>query len=509
MTPSTDDPSIDFSGPKLVRSALSTQRVNAAQITGAVAHFKDGPGALSPFLDEGVFDRMVPKSAAEESTLECFSIASHGVGFVAFTALKAAGLGEAPRRTVELAPSSLMRERLGRMRLRSRLRPGSVVHDLRASRPSRLGYTDTAVSEYLVKLPADAAVRPRAMRVAGTRIAAWVWDERHALTFIHWPSSPPAPAGAWRTAEGPCIRFGVATPRHDVAARLDFGRLLLERCAELGYGVWVRDGDEPGAAYDYWRCLFSPEPAAEGRTGTLWRPVPMPHLGITCVGPAHRGTTVAIMRILEEADATVPVFSVATLDDLSFVHVVADAPHGGPPVRTGDPAPTALRRLFGLRGPVDRSDPRLAGFRVMATPFPVPTHDPTADKQSLWLAWTTPATHNALSLVIDSARTALTGALESLAPGVPKPSIEYLLCRAVSVDRLRGRAKVSLDLDAVAPEGAVIGKTGWLGRLCSEIESRWRADLSFRLGTPRVDVEVVWRESWLGRWSVLQRHEGR
>jgi hypothetical protein len=88
-----------------------------------------------------------------------------------------------------------------------------------------------------------------------------------------------------------------------------------------------------------------------------------------------------------------------------------------------------------------------------------------------------------------------------------RPSIEYLISRAVSVDRLRGRAKIALDLESLAPLGG--GTDAWLGRLCSEIERRWRADLSFTLGTPRVDLEVVWRESWLGRWSLLQRGELR
>jgi hypothetical protein len=520
--------SIDSSGPKLVRSALVTQRVNSAQITGAVAHFKDEPGALSPFLDPDVFDRLVPRSAAEARTLECFSIAYYGVGFVAFTALKSAGAGEPPLRSVEMTRSPVVRELLGRLSRRSLLRPDSAVSELRASRPSRLGLTDRAVTEFLVKVPPDVAAEPSGLRTAATRIAGWVWDDRHALTFIHWPASPPAVAGAWRTAEGPCIRFAVATPRQAVDARLAFGRTLLERCAELGYGLWIRQSGEPAGPYDYWRCLFSPDPATENGPVAGWRPAPAPHLAVTCVGPAHRGTTSAILRILDRADVPVPAFSVGTLDDLSFVHVVAGAPPGSPTgggpapaVEPGEPAAVALRRLFGPPGghrqagdpddagdPGDPGDPAglLADFRIMATPYPAPA--PAGDKQSLWLAWSTPATHGALSLIVRSARAALTGALD-MQPGgsVARPSIEYLISRAVSIDRLRGRAKIALDLGSLGPPDA--GTGDWLGRLCSEIERRWRADLSFTLGTPRVDLEVVWRESWLGRWSLLQRGELR
>lgn len=533
------DAPIDSSGPKLVRSALATQRVNSAHITGAIAHFKDDPGALSPFLDEDVFDRLVPLEVAEEGTLECFSIASYGVGFVAFAALKPAGAGEAPHRSVEMTTSSVTRERLGRLPSRSRLRPGTVVSELQATRPSRLGYSDTTVTEFLVKLPPPLAARPSGLRAAATRIAEWVWEERHALTFIHWPGSPPAVEGAWRTAEGPCIRFGVATPRHDVPTRLAFGRTVLERCVALGYGLWIRQSGEPAGAYDYWRCLFSPDPGAERRPEPDWRPARVPYLAVTCVGPAHRGTTAAILRVLDEAGVPVPTFSVATLDDLSFVHFVADAPPGAASIAPGQPAATALWRLFGLEEPAEGTDLRLEGFRIMATPFPAPppawplAGGPTGsggpgggngsprarrtrrtggsgrDKQSLWMAWSTPARHNALSLVVKSARTALTGALEAHTPGAAKPSIEYLICRTVSVDQLRGRAKITLDLESVAPPGSAIGDTAWLGRFCSEIESRWRADLSFTLGTPRVDLEVVWRESWLGRWSLLQRGELR
>jgi hypothetical protein len=505
--------SIDASGAKLVRSALATQRVNSAQIIGAVAHFKDDPGALSPFLDEEVFDRLVPESASEAGTLECFSIAYYGVGFVAFTALKPAGAGEPPLRSVEMSPSPVMREPLARLPRRSRLRPGSVVYDLQATRPSRLGYTDRAVTEFLVELPEGVAARPSGLRIAADRIAEWVWDERHALTFIHWPGSPPAVDGAWRTAEGPCVRFGVATPSQDVPGRLSFGRTLLERCADLGYGLWIRQAGEPTGPYDYWRCLYSPEPRPEGGPASGWRPRSAPHLAVTCVGPAHRGTTAAIMRLLDEGRVAVPALSVATLDDLSIVHFVAEPPAGAPApaVQPGEPAPVALRRLFGLpaaaKGP-NGSDARFARFRVVATPYAA-SPGVGGRRQSLWLAWATPASHNALSLIVKSARVALTGTLEAYLPEAAKPSIEYLICRAVPIDRLRGRAKVSLDLESLAPPDADIGRTDWLGRLCSQIESRWRADLSFTLGTPRVDLEVVWRESWLGRWSLLQRGELR
>jgi hypothetical protein len=521
MSETNANGSIDSSGPKLVRSALVTQRVNSAQITGAVAHFKDDPGALSPFLDPEVFDRLVPRSAAEARTLECFSVAYYGVGFVAFTALKTAGAGEPPLRSVEMTRSPVVRELLGRLSRRTLLRPDSAVNELRATRPSRLGLTDRAVTEYLVKVPPPVAAEPEGLRVAACRIAGWVWEDRHALTFIHWPASPPAIVGAWRTAEGPCIRFAVASPRQAVGARLAFGRKLLERCVGLGYGLWIRQSGEPAGPYDYWRCLFSPDPAAENGPAADWRPAPAPHLAVTCVGPAHRGTTAAILRMLNRADVPVPALSVGTLDDLSFVHVVAGATAGSPgatanaasAVEPGEPATAALRRLFGLRpaldGPdgLDDPDGLLADFRVMATPYPAP--GPAADKQSLWLAWSTPATHGALSLIVRSARAALTGALEIEPAGrsVARPSIEYLISRAVSVDRLRGRAKIALDLGSLGLPGA--GTGDWLGRLCSEIERRWRADLSFTLGTPRVDLEVVWRESWLGRWSLLQRGELR
>jgi hypothetical protein len=508
--------SIDSSGPKLVRSALVTQRVNSAQITGTVAHFKDDPGALSPFLDPEVFDRLVPRSAAEARTLECFSIAYYGVGFVAFTALKSAGAGELPLRSVEMSRSPVVRELLGRLSRRALLRPDSAVSELRASRPSRLGLTDRAVTEFLVKVPPAVAAEPSGLRVAATRIATWVWEDRHALTFIHWPASPPAVVGAWRTAEGPCIRFAVATPRQAVGARLAFGRRLLERCVGLGYGLWIRQSGQPAGPYDYWRCLFSPDPAAENGPAAGWRPASAPHLAVTCVGPAHRGTTAAILRILDRADVPVPALSVGTLDDLSFVHVVAGATPGwptataAPAVEPGEPATAALRRLFGLTPALDGFDDPdglLGDFRVMATPYPAP--GPAGDKQSLWLAWSTPATHGALSLIVKSARVALTGALgmEPAGGSAARPSIEYLISRAVSVDRLRGRAKIALDLGSLGLPGA--GTGDWLGRLCSEIERRWRADLSFTLGTPRVDLEVVWRESWLGRWSLLQRGELR
>jgi hypothetical protein len=131
-------------------------------------------------------------------------------------------------------------------------------------------------------------------------------------------------------------------------------------------------------------------------------------------------------------------------------------------------------------------------------------------RQALWLGWSTPASPDALALTVSTMRAALDAVLaDNDGATVTRPSIDYLICREVSADRLRGRAKVSLDLDLVPAATGRGGDLSWLGAFCSEVERRWRAELPFVLGTPQVDLDVVWRESWIGRWSGSPTFEVR
>ena len=83
--------------------------------------------------------------------------------------------------------------------------------------------------------------------------------------------------------------------------------------------------------------------------------------------------------------------------------------------------------------------------------------------------------------------------------------MELLEAGTSADDWLRGRMKVAVDLSAL---GALTTGDGTispanLGQFCSDVERRWRSLLTLGLGTANVELEVVWRESWLGRWASM------
>jgi len=156
-----------------------------------------------------------------------------------------------------------------------------------------------------------------------------------------------------------------------------------------------------------------------------------------------------------------------------------------------------------------KSEENLADYRAV-----ISSHSPTVSdgpvEHTLWLAWETPATPNALRLTLRTARSAFVQVLRKHGSNAT-PSFAYTICREVSVDRLRSRMKVAVDL---AELGRGVDPTedpfeAVLGRFCSDVERQWRAELSFALGTPRVDLDVTWRESWIGRWASIHGATGR
>ena len=511
--------SSDRSGARLVRSALSALRVDSAQVVGALAHFRDEPGALSPLLDRRVFDALAPQAVTGVETLECFFAGWYGVGAVVFTRQRSgAGSAWSPSATPPLSssapvevgePSPTVSQQWRRYRARVR---DIELAAVAARRPFRPVQIDVSVEEFLIELPAEAgpaaAARIPTFAAVASMVATCVRDAGHRLTYIHCPASPPAHRDEWRTAEGTCLRFGVAVPRLAVDARLSFGTALLDDCAALGVGLWVGARSDPDGTYDYWRPLLAPAPEPDGMYPAL---EDRQRLLVTCVGPAQPGTTAAVLSAVDDAGLPLWALSETIVDDLAIINLLTDRPPGGADVDKGVPAPAGFRRAFGMGADAGAAGPGrgssawtrvMQDFRLMATPYSPMTGVQRSTRQALWLGWSTPASPEALALTVSTMRAALDAVLaDNDGATVTRPSIDYLICREVSADRLRGRAKVSLDLDLVAAATGRNGDLSWLGAFCSEVERRWRAELPFVLGTPQVDLDVVWRESWIGGWS--------
>jgi hypothetical protein len=356
------------------------------------------------------------------------------------------------------------------------------------------------------------------------------------LSFIHAPVAAPLPRDIPRGVTGSGLRFGVAFPRFDDSHRLSFGTKLIGLCCDNDYGLWQRATSVGDHTYDYWQPVVPPPASAKGGTAGDQASGTRHGLAVTCVGPARPGTTEAILHVLAHAGAPLLGLSATTLDDIAIIHLFTHSPLGKRDVDAlalpADlRADSALNAALGQKEPVHRD--KLRDYRAVVSSRRERAPDPGL--AALWLAWTAPATPDALRLTVETLRAALDGTWARHRAGATGDArsghlnIEYLVCREVSADRLRGRMRVAIDLDALGvkvsaapapgrlwararshratrddrgrPEGDGPVWPSRIGQFCSDLERQWRTSLSFALRTTQVELDVVWRESWLRTWT--------
>jgi hypothetical protein len=382
-------------------------------------------------------------------------------------------------------------------------------------------FDGTSPEEFLVQLPEltvhHAAGDTRrgheahtSFRQAAAQVARLATELDLPLSFVHAPVSAPTPPDVPRRVTGPCLRLGVAFPRFDHRLRLRFGADLIDVCCRQGYGLWQRGAVAGTAEHDYWRPMVRLPPVANPRLPTTYAIRADDHgLAVTCIGTAVPGATEGVLHVLARAGAPLAGLAVTTLDDMAIIHLMTRTRLGPAEIAAIDVdqrADITLGQALGLDHP-PRSD-RLQHYRALVSTRVAVPHD--ADLAAIWMAWATPATPDALRLTVRTLRDALDTIASRHRGGAGQTAdghlnIEYLVGREVADDWLRGRMKVAIDLSAL---GALTTDDGTispanLGQFCSDVERRWRSLLTLGLGTANVELEVVWRESWLGRWASM------
>jgi hypothetical protein len=502
----------------LVRSMARANRVNSTHIHTVLAHVPDQTGILEALLDDAVLHEPLGVDLHDASTVEAFACDLRGVGFLGLTFSMRAG----PDRDIPLT-SVLDKVSPGRLHLRrsmpEALRQSSLaIFD--TTRRATSVFDGTTNVEFLIQLDAPAAgagAGPSAVPVGGVcfrdcarQVSGLAAKMGRPLSFVHSPVAAPCPAREPRGVTGPCLRFGVAFPRSDDSSRLQFGADLVEICCERGFGLWQRGTMGADAPHDYWQEVVPVDPTSGASVLATRRPAEQ-GLAVTCVGPARSGVTEALLDLLDAAGAPLAGMAETTLDDLAIVNLLTVTPRSAKDVEAlpaDAPAGAVVAQALGL-GPAARIGGALRDFRCVVSVQPERARDPNL--VAVWVAWAIPASPDALRSTVRTVRRALDKMSERYrTAAAPPPSdahlnIEYLICREVSVDWLRGRMKVAVDLDTLDrlrdDEGGV--PVDKLGQFCSDVERQWRADLAFALGTAHVDLDVVWRESWIGRWATL------
>jgi hypothetical protein len=507
----------------LVRAMVKVNRLDSTHVRTVLAHSTDGRGVFDRLLGDAVVAGLVGVGIDQTDTVEAFSCNLLGTSFHGLTFSMRTHPDDAFSLTEVLRPLPPGTAGDAVDEAAETLRPASFAR-FDAPRRPRSVFDGTTNEEFLIELPALDPTRQRrgdrvSFRECAIAVAGLANELDRPLSFVHAPVSAPTPHAIPRSITGPCLRVGVAFPRFEDRLRLRFGIELVGICCREGYGLWQRGAVAGMAEHDYWQRIVR-LPSARSRARSDRQPPPSYRAGntraggrplaVTCVGTAVSGSSSAILQVLEEADAPLGGLAATTLDDMAIIHLTTRTPLDRDALAQIEPdlrADLALGAALGLDDP-PTSD-RLEHFRILATQRDEVVPNPTL--AAIWLAWGTPATSVALRLTVRTLRDALDAIAGRYRGGVEDVdeshlNIEYLVGREVSDDWIRGRMKVAIDLHALGrlhhgPGEAVSPAS--LGQFCSDVERQWRSLLTNALGTANIDLEVVWRESWIGRWASM------
>ena len=371
-----------------------------------------------------------------------------------------------------------------------------------AARPWDSIYDGRSSEEFCLELPGLDATCGGAGRGAQINFAAVVRDvasltrdRRLALWFVHAPAMPPGARDTVRRMNRSCVRVGVSLPSQ-LRERTSFAAELATGLAELGVGLYMRQPPEGGSRLDYWARITSASAATERARDNLSSWVDDNASRLTAIGPARPGVTAHIVESIERCGYTLQGLSMTSLQGLAIVHLVAGRPGAGPE--------RALMAPSVHRCPIDRAlglQPHSGGCPtedyqvvVSADHLTVPVG---AGASGVWLVWSIDPDDHALVASLGRARAALESASASHRIGGPI-SFEYLIGRVSPQGRLRCRARVAIGPGAASPP-----TTGEMGQFCSDVERFWRREMLSQLSGRPFELEVVWRESWIGRSSSL------
>jgi hypothetical protein len=254
-------------------------------------------------------------------------------------------------------------------------------------------------------------------------------------------------------------------------------------------------------------------------------------LPITFVGPARRGSTLAIVAFLSQfRDIGIASCSTITLHDVEFIHLQLSASG----IRrsalreinsrltdkncwTTDPS-DALMYIHGALAAASEGSPNhvLTGeltayagdYQTLAGPAlscTVPDH---RKRIAVWFSWQMEGTGEDLGIPLmelfkSFSSLGLGPSVNAERGGTETPNLEYLVCRDVGNWTLRGRGKLSIPETDMLELFHDMELESAAARLCVSIENAWKTFLR-RQGAHGVsDLTVAWREWWLGHWASL------
>ncbi|MET8837211.1 hypothetical protein ABZV78_25300 [Micromonospora sp. NPDC004540] len=526
----------------LARAGHLMARQSFMQVTFEVHHVEDRGGYLRELLSQRVEDGRKnapaegePAERVADVPRETLSSAANGVGLVIGTYAGALPPEMEDRRQGSDLPVAL---RVQGGPSHARLFQGTA-----SPNPSFIYESVHAFEGMIVigeRIDEWSNFHGRAVAEAIAEISAAATDRGAPLLSLQSPVQLPADRdqGEWPVPAAIAVRFSMALRHSGADVRLDLAERFARYADERGYGFWVADS-RPGHRQGNW-CLVQPPDKVRADQSAEWGHcddiMPTYCLPITFVGPAHVGSTNAIMSYLREfPDLGVLASSIISLDDLAFIHfqlAVNRLPVGGisqfeadldavipsrhvddTDGRTSAPQyllPKILPLVTGSVGkPRDeklaRMIDRAGNYQSLTGPALRVRFAERDGRVPLWFSWQAADTDDGLAVPL----IALTDALRAIGL-VPAddtgrnprhPNLDYLVCREVGESTLRGKGKISLPRH-VLHDNAEPNLETIRARLCTSLEDAWRAALRRQSLPGGVEVAVAWAEFRLNNWTA-------
>jgi hypothetical protein len=351
------------------------------------------------------------------------------------------------------------------------------------------------------------------------------------ILFMHAPSasapSPDSPDQSdsywdeFRRPTSSSVRMSVAIDGERPERRMLFQVRLREFAEENGFGLQTASL-MPGRVRGEWRVITNFEKAryesqAEHLLSSEKDHDVLDVRSVTVAGPARIGSSLAVLRAMESRGVGIVAVSVSALQEVAFINLLIAAEPAHLLFSSDPSASTLLPGLQQTIGSVGGRTQRqgspdwdfgdvgpASDYMVLAGPkLRSRFVEGGGARYPLWIVWDVPLSKSRPDMRL------LKNLVDSLEEqtNVTAPVVEYVRSRRSETDRLRGRAKISIELpsDKFASTLAHDELRAELTQIAEDLETSCRLKSS-RLGRTeeqRIRLRVMWREPWLGGWPAI------
>lgn len=496
----TSHRSITHAAPaELVRVAADAMSPTTAGVTLSVTHMKDRSWALVNDFPLPAYD-------------ECLAAGALGCGFFALAGRSPSLPATTDFRRVESSSAKDAVSWTG----------GAIFNPSFLYDAAR--YTESAI--LLRRSPGGVSLADAAELTDVLKFVAERATELDApLLFVQAPAAPPHRnfnSEEWRRANSLAVRFSIAVSESRPSDLLVLRSKIVEYCLDRGFGYYETDRRFGQRNGEWFAVVLESASKYAGRkldySDADRAQQPLRIVPLTVTGPARVGTTNEVLKFLTANGVHIASASITSIADQSIIHLGLAGTRRGRDDQVESGSADRLREIVRMVRPVPLppafvAPPVLSDYQFVAGPPVLADASLDRDRGSVWIGWDLPgADPGSLGVLLTALGTAFAKVLGQGPAEEIDPNIDYLVSRELSHGSTAGRAKISVSMTDVqgTMHRAYPDSHDFRTDFCRRLEAAWKVEVSTSaLGLVKVsqgrslDLAVVWRETYLGRWANL------